>query len=727
MGISSLKTRLHARSNRTLTSSADSFTGTSGADTFTAVVDGTTAANTTLSASDELNGGAGTDKISITLQAGATANAPAVSSTGIEVVSVRNVSAGATIVPAGSFQGATEFINDRSTAVVEFTNIGTADLTIVGNNVATNAATDFTSGAASVTDALVLNLKDGVTAGAINNQTTAGPGTDDANGDWTSVTINSTGGTATATTNANVVGALGLSGGATMQNLTINATSSMTAGAITGWDTTGATTANKGLITITGAGAVNLGALNAAVEDVVASANSGGVTLTASSQTDFTFVGGAGNERITTGAVLGTGGSVDAGAGTGDRLIVAASADITLAAGALYTNFEVVQVENGVTIDMDHVAGIGSIRVNDAAGTTAINDMSATQAANVTIIAADNDDTDTDGTSSDTDDDGTLTLAIKNSTTVGQIDTLALTIDDGAAAVATLTLGSPTLTGIEVVTINAVDNVTITSLTGAAALTSLTLTGAATQSITTGALAITANTSINGSAATGALTINAAAATTNPMAITGGSAADTITTSAQADLVNGGAGIDAITITAGTADVQSDVIASANADDITGFVSGTNDFDYNGALSNGTGAGAGIADTEVASAATIAAALATADAENDIIFIATTDLTGAQETAADACVTGTMTAAEATALEEALVGTGGALTGAIANLDTVLGASDAVLFQFSTNTDTFVIRVTNSDRAVTNTLTAVEIELVGVFAGTVDLVAGDYI
>ena len=109
------------------------------------------------------------------------------------------------------------------------------------------------------------------------------------------------------------------------------------------------------------------------------------------------------------------------------------------------------------------------------------------------------------------------------------------------------------------------------------------------------------------------------------------------------------------------------------------------------------------------------------------MFIATTDLTGAQETAADATVAGGMTAAEATALEEALVGTGGALNGAIANLDTVLGTSDAVLFQFSTNTDTFVLRVTNSDQSTTNTLTADEIELVGVFAATVDLVAGDYI
>jgi hypothetical protein len=692
-----------------LTSTADNFTGTANADTFTAVVDGTTAANTTLSASDGLNGGEGIDTISITLQGAATANTPALSSSAIEVVSVRNVSAGATIVPAGSFQGATEFKNDRSTAVVEFTTIGTADLTIVGNNVATNAATDFTSGAASVTDALVLNLKDGVTAGPINNQTTAGVA--DTNGDWTSVTINSTGGTATATTNANVVGALGLSGGATMQNLTINATSSMTAGAITGWDTTGASTANKGLITITGAGAVNLGALNAAVEDVIASANSGGVTLTASTQTDFTFVGSTGNDRITTGAVLGTSGSIAAGEGTGDRLIVTASADVTETVGLRYSGFEELQVANGVTVDMDHLATgntIASIRLTTGG---VVNDMTATQAANITITTGGN----------------APTLAIKNAADVGQLDTVKITANDSAAAVATVGLGTIVLAGIENLELVATENITIGALTSATSTSSVVMSGAGTIGITSGAWAAPVNTVINGSAATGALTLDFSGATTNPMRITGGTAADIITTSASADVINGGNGIDAIIITAGNADVQSDAIASANADDITGFVSGTNDFDYNGALSNGSGAGAGIAATEVASAANIAAALATADAENDIVFIATTDLTGDQETAADAAVAGTMTSAEATALEEALVGTGGALNGAIANLDTVLGASDAVLFQFSTNTDTFIIRVTNTDRTVTNTLTAAEIELVGVFTATTDLVAADYI
>lgn len=702
-----------------LTASADNVTGSTGNDTVTAVVDGTTATNTTFSAADQINGSTGTDTLNITLQGGATANVPAASVTGVETVSVRNVSAGATIVAASGFVGATEFVNDRSTAVVEFTNIGTADLTIKGNNVATNAATDFTSGASSVTDALVINLKDGVTAGAITNQTTAGVA--DANGDWTSVTINSTGGTATAATAANTVGALGLSGGATLQSLTINASTSLTTGAITGWDTTGATTANKGLITITGAGAVNIGALNAAVEDVVASANSGGVTLTASTQTDFTFVGSTGNDRVTTAAALATGGSIAAGAGTGDRLIVANSAHVTSTNGSQYSGFEQLQVANGVTVDMDDLSAnntITSVRLTTGG---VVNDMTAAQAAAITVTTGGN----------------SATLAVKGADTVGQIDTVKIEASDGLAAVNTINLATPVLASIENLELVATDNISVAALTSATALSSIKLSGAGTISLTSGAITPVVNSVVDGSAATGALTIDysgvVGAGTTSATSFKGGSGNDTITTTGgAADLVNGGAGIDSITVTkdgasSGFADVQSDAVKSVDADLVTGFVSTENDFDYNGALSNGTGAGAGIAATEVASAATIAAALATGDAANDIVFIATTDLTGDQETAIDAAVAGGMTAVEAAAIVNALVATGGALNGAIAGLDTLLGTSDAVLFQFSTDTDTIVVRVTNTDTSTANTLTADEVQLIGVFAATTDLVAGDYI
>ena len=697
-----------------LTTNVDTASGTANNDTFVGAItyaDSAGAASissSTIQAGDAITGGNGTDAYTITVD-GTTTNddvtvaAPSLLS--IETVSVRNVADLGTGILTVTINNSavTNVVSDRSSEDLTFTGIGTADVTINGNDAVTNGAVNFSSSAAaSVTDALTINVTNGVNAGVITST--------DANDDWTSVTINSSGGTATATTNANVLTSMDVAGGDTLQTLTINAASSLTTGAITGWETALAGAANKGLITITGLAAVNIGALNAAVEDVIASANSGGVTFTASSQTDFTLVGGSGNERVTTGAVLGTGGSINAGAGTGDRLILANSTHVTETVGLLYAGFEELQVANGVTVDMDHLSTGNSISAIRLSTGGVVNDMTAAQAANITITTGGN----------------SPTLAIKNAADVGQIDTVKITANDGTATVQTVALATPVLTGIENLELVATENITITLLTSAAALTSIKVSGAGTVGITSGALAANVNTVVDASAATGVLTLDLSLATANPVRVIGGSAADVITTSAQADVVNGGAGIDAITITAGNADVQSDAIASANADLISAFVTTTNDFDYNGALSNGTGAGNGIATTEVASAATITAALATADAENDIIFIATTDLTGDQETAADATVLGGMTAAEATTLEEALVAAGGALNGAIANLDTLFSATDAVLFQFSTDTDTFVIRVTNNDRAVTNTLTASEIELVGVFAAATDLVAGDY-
>jgi Ca2+-binding RTX toxin-like protein len=105
-------------------------------------------------------------------------------------------------------------------------------------------------------------------------------------------------------------------------------------------------------------------------------------------------------------------------------------------------------------------------------------------------------------------------------------------------------------------------------------LDTITLTGAATQSITTGANS-TNNFSINGSAATGALTLNATAYTTNGVSLTGGTAADTLTGSAQADNISGGAGNDTLSGLGGTdtisgGDGTDTITGGAGADNLTG-------------------------------------------------------------------------------------------------------------------------------------------------------------
>ena len=710
------------------TTGADNLTGDGANDTFTAFLQYTAAsinpaATTTLSAADTFNGAGGTgDKLTITIDGtpNGAVNLPTFSATGVEIIEVRNVSGQAATVEVGSAVGVTEVINRLSPNDVDFDDIGAADLTIVGNDAVTNGATTFSSGTASQTNAFTLNLKDGVGAGAITSN-----GTGD---DWTAVTINSTGGTATSSTAANVVAGLDLAEGNTMQTLTINATTSLTTGAIVGWDTTGASTANKGAITVTGAGAVNIGALDAAVETLNASTNAGGVTATLNTQTDFQFTGSTGNDVITTGAVLSTStaapGSVNAGAGTGDRLVVAGTTHITSTVGAKYTNFEVLQVQDNVSVDLDHVAGITAVRINQGGNGTGVTDLSAAQAAAVTIVGS--------GA-------GQVTVGVKNAATLGQVDTVTLTINDGASTANDLVLTAPVLTGVENLVINAAtDAVSVSALTSAAALTSIQLNATHASTVVTeivsGAKAWGANSHIDASGSSAGVTINNTAGTTSAIRITGGSGNDTLTAAtAVADIINGGGGIDTITVTdAGSTAVQlieSTVIRSADADLVVGFATTEDDFDYNGVLANGSGAAPTIAATEIAAAATtIAGALATADAANDLVFIATdalVDGTGTQATAIANFVTGVPTAAEASAVVDAIVGTGGALNGAITGLDSILGASDSVLFQFNSGGDTVVFRITNTD-ATGNTLTASEVQLVAVF-DTAILVAADYI
>lgn len=341
-----------------------------------------------------------------------------------------------------------------------------------------------------------------------------------------------------------------------------------------------------------------------------------------------------------------------------------------------------------------------------------------------------------------------LSTVVATTTTAGfqaSVDTniANLVANNGGAAVGTtftLATGADSLTGTTsndtFISINAVDDVTVTALTGAAALTGLTLTGGGTQTITTGALVVTANTVIDGSAATGVLTINAAAATANPLSIIGGSKADVITTSALnapgGDLVNGGGGLDDITITAGSnGTVQTVAILAADADRATGFVSATNKFDYNGVLANGTGVAPTItaASEVLTNATTFTAALSdSAAASNIIVFIAQGDIAaGAGGTALTTLATAALTAANISAFVTALVGTGGALNGSITNLDTVLGTTDSVLLALDNGTHSAVLRITNTDVAAINTLTAAEIQVVGVFNATAALAAADFI
>ena len=232
---------------------------------------------------------------------------------GVEIIKIRNLAGDEVLtVNADNFSGETTLVNDRSTVAVTFTNIGSADVTVIGDGSSTIATTTIDVGVTSVTDAFTLNLQDG-TKGTTDITVT------DTEADWTSATINSTGA-------ANTVGTIGLTDPSSVTSLTINAATGLTATAISGFKSTGAT------VTIAGATTTNvsIGTIAAAANTVDASGlTAAGLTATTDQVTD-SIIGGQGNDIITIGAEKTTG-TTALGAGV-DTIITLADANISSAA-----------------------------------------------------------------------------------------------------------------------------------------------------------------------------------------------------------------------------------------------------------------------------------------------------------------------------------------------------------------------------------------------------------
>ena len=233
-------------------------------------------------------------------------------------------------------------------------------------------------------------------------------------------------------------------------------------------------------------------------------------------------------------------------------------------------------------------------------------------------------------------------------------------------------------------------------------------------------------------------------ATTGRAIFNGGAGNDTVlatTTSAGGTgaliTLDGGDGIDTLTLTAlggteGFETIVSTVTTVANADIITGWSNAGDSFDYNGALSNGTTV-SGVGNVVLqASVGTTAAdlSLALAGNPNSTVYQISADLAGAS-VASLATLAGSTAAnlvANYTAFESDLISELATIT----NLDSSLGAADAVLMVFESAAHSVVVRVVNSDTTVANTLTTAEVELVGVFNGSIGatptgLVAADFV
>ena len=475
--------------------------------------------------------------------------------------------AGATdTVVATNYTGATDFNSMNSTGNVNFTALAAGQKAgIVGNGSVING--DVGVGYGATVTAGVINVSGGTTRGTIT-ETGAG---------ITSNTINSTGA-------ANVLTNVVLSGTANTA-LTINAATNLTTGNITGF------TGTTSKITVAGAAAsVNIGTLeNTTVKTVdAAGLTAGGVTATLNTNTGIVFTGGAGNDVVTAGAVLVTGASVDAGAGTADRLVITNSTHLTAATAPFYKGFEVLQANTGVIADVTQLAAnntITGVRINDSAsGTVAVNGLSAAQAANVAIIAAN-------------DAAGAITLGLAGASTGGQVDTVKATLTTttatGAAQVSNLT--GLTLAGVEKLELTGTGTAALS--TGAITLTTTNATsldsiklntvGAATVTVAGGHTA--QNLNIDGSASSGDLLLDGQlypTATTTGLSLLGGSGKDVLlggTAAGTRDNLTGGAGTDSLAGEGGTvvsggalftaigANTAADVLTGGEGKDVFGI------------------------------------------------------------------------------------------------------------------------------------------------------------
>ncbi len=499
----------------TLTTAADTLTGSTSNDTFVGSV---LAANSTFTSVDNIDGAAGVDTLSLVVDGAAVAVALVKN---VENINVRALSAAAIV--GTNFLGATAFVSDRSTSTFDVTGLAAGQAVgINGDGTTVNGATTFAYTAPAT--AVAINLTNGVKAGAISY----------AAGTATAATINSTGA-------ANTTGDIKVSND-TVTALTINATTALTIGtAAANAGTVNGLAANS-TITVTGAGAVDLNTLAANVKAVTATANTGGVTIDIGFDAADTFVGGTGADLLTlTGAAVQTG-TVNGGDGI-DRLAITAGAAIATLGTGVVSNFEILRNNDsaaGLTFDASKIVGLTGIEINTTAAQAQVFTAVAPTVTTTILGAA----------------TGSVTITTTGTAgpANGGADAYTITLDNSVTKTAAgQTVADIVATNIDNLTINSIGgnlgtgskNV-ITTIAGSAAdLDNLIITGSNALSITTGATTSLDN--INGSAFTGALTIVATAATVFPLAISGGTVNDTITGSAQDDVILGGAGADAST------------------------------------------------------------------------------------------------------------------------------------------------------------------------------------
>lgn len=484
----------------TLTAATDNIVGTSGNDTIIGDLTGTP----TINASDQINGGAGTDTYKVFGAFTAGTSATGVFSS-VETLHVANVAAA-----AQNFSTITQ-----ATQGVDRIEIGNASL-LSGHTITTTTGQTLS---------LSTGPANGATAGTV---TWAGPATAaslniDFNGyqggaGVTPAAFTATGALAT-TLNIKSMGASNATG-------TFTGPVSTLSHVITG--------DQKFTYTLAAADA-------AALNSISGSAATGGVivnTAAGTTKAGFTFTGGSGDDSITVAnnnmGVLTAGSQLDGGAGTADKIGIF---DTALTAAELTAinavqNFEVLGLNANLTLDGSSLTSVDSFAIDTAALTNVISNMAT--GANVALNASS-----TAQTYSGAVGVNDLSVDIGSGTNAA-ITSTALTV--GQTTVALSSNGVTGTTNV-ITTLNNADN-SVYTITGSAGLT-----------ITNATAATSTGTKFDGSAMTGALTMvgNATAFSAGSGLgdiIIGGSAADNLTSSVNGATMTGNAGADIFNVSA---------------------------------------------------------------------------------------------------------------------------------------------------------------------------------
>jgi hypothetical protein len=301
-----------------LTSSVDNRTGGSGSDTFSAISDGTTVTSTTINAGDSLDGGAGTDTLSLTLMGAATAIG-GVTTNGVEKLQIQTVQTGASSYDALLSTGLTEVTAIGSSQALTVSNLASIPvLNVSQNNAGVTIGYRSTAVTLGTSDSQTINLNGNATSSAL---------TITSNG-IENVTINSTG-AASGSTARQVT----LTDNA-LQKLTVNASAALTATATLSGATSSARNGEVDASGSTANVALTLTAGSNSSTSVTGGAGNDTFALTPGSG-NYSVTGGAGNDTVRVDGSTLTDKTIIAGGDGTDTLQLTAATNITSAANGV--------------------------------------------------------------------------------------------------------------------------------------------------------------------------------------------------------------------------------------------------------------------------------------------------------------------------------------------------------------------------------------------------------